>query len=69
MNYQLRVYKGKTKKYEELKQRLEFYQVITLLLFINLKKQNDFKKLAVFHFMCDGYIQRNKKVVQYKCLR
>lgn len=45
LNYQLRVYKGKTKKYEELKQWLEFYQVITLLLFINLKKQNDFNNL------------------------
>lgn len=39
LNYQLRVYKGKTKKYDELKQILEFYQVIVLLLVINLKKQ------------------------------
>ena len=39
LNYQVRVYKGKTKKYDELKRRLEFYQVVVLLLVINLKKQ------------------------------
>ena len=39
------------------------------LISTSLEEQKNTKNLAVFHFMCDGYIQRNKKVVQYKCLR
>lgn len=35
LNYQLKVYKGKTKKYQELKQELEFYKYFYSIIYIN----------------------------------
>lgn len=34
LNYQLKVYKGKTQKYQELKQELEFLYIIAYLTII-----------------------------------
>lgn len=31
LNYQLKVYKGKTKKYQELKEQLELYKLINFI--------------------------------------
>lgn len=37
LNYQMVVYKGKTKKYKELKKELEFYKCFYLINYLKIK--------------------------------
>lgn len=37
LNYQLRVYKGKTNKYFRIKKELEFYRFLYMMIFIQYK--------------------------------
>jgi len=39
LNYQLKVYRGKTQKYEEIKQELKFYKFLYLIILLKIKYQ------------------------------